>query len=71
MLEYLALWGIPQATVFVFRPILEDLAKAVAKDISKSYVIEACIINERGLTTEARICRATARPSVHSKCKHQ
>jgi len=26
MLEYLALWGIPQATVFVFRPILEDLA---------------------------------------------
>ena len=27
-------------------------------------------IDER-LTTEARICRATARPSVHSKCKHQ
>jgi len=37
-MEWLALWGVGQATWFVFRPILEDLAKDVAKDISKSYV---------------------------------
>ena len=34
-------------------------------------IIEACIFNERGLTAEARIFRATPQQSVHSKCKHQ
>ncbi len=38
MLEWLAIWGVGQATWFVFPPILEDLAKAVAKDSAKSYV---------------------------------
>ena len=38
MLELLAVWGVAQATWFVFRPILEDLAKDVAKDIANSYV---------------------------------
>ena len=38
MLEWLAIWGVAGAAWFVFRPILEELAKDVAKDISKSYV---------------------------------
>lgn len=36
--EWLALWGVAQATVCVFRPILEELAKDVAKDLAKDYV---------------------------------
>ena len=38
MLDWLAVWGVGQATSFVFRPILEDLAEDVAKDAAKSYV---------------------------------
>lgn len=37
-MEWLAIWGVAQAVGFVFRPILEDLAKDVAKDAAKSYV---------------------------------
>ena len=35
MIEWLAVWGVGQ---FIFRPILEELAKDVAKDAAKSYV---------------------------------
>ncbi|MEM8643138.1 MAG: HEAT repeat domain-containing protein [Cyanobacteria bacterium P01_G01_bin.54] len=38
MSELLALWGVGKATWSVFRPILEDLAKDVAKDTATSYV---------------------------------
>lgn len=38
MVEWLAVWGIGKATAVVFRPILEDLAKDVAKNAAKSYV---------------------------------
>ena len=38
MVEWLAVWGVGQATWSVFRPILEDLAQDVAKDAAKSYV---------------------------------
>uniref|UniRef100_UPI0031FDAB26 NACHT domain-containing protein n=1 Tax=Sphaerothrix gracilis TaxID=3151835 RepID=UPI0031FDAB26 len=36
MVEWLAIWGV--AALSVFRPILEDIAKEVAKDAAKSYV---------------------------------
>ena len=32
MFDWLALWGVTQAVGFVFKPILEDLAKDAAKD---------------------------------------
>ncbi|MEH2096507.1 HEAT repeat domain-containing protein [Nostoc sp.] len=35
MLEWLALWGVTQATGLIFKPILEDLAKDAAKDWAK------------------------------------
>ena len=38
MLDWLAIWGVGQATVFVFRPVMEELAKDVANDAAKSYV---------------------------------
>ncbi len=37
-MEWLAVWGIGQATLLFFRPILETVAKDVAKDAAKSYV---------------------------------
>lgn len=36
MVNWLAIWGV--ATLSFFRPILEDIAKEVAKDAAKSYV---------------------------------
>lgn len=38
MVDWLIVWGVGQATWSVFRPILEDLAKAVAQDAAQSYV---------------------------------
>ena len=38
MLDWLAIWGVGQATVFVFRPVMEEFAKDVANDAAKSYV---------------------------------
>lgn len=38
MPDLLVVWGVSQTTCWVFRPILEDLAKDVAKDAAKSYV---------------------------------
>ena len=38
MIEWLALWGF-QATAFVFKPILEDLAKDAAKGVAGDYII--------------------------------
>ncbi len=38
MLDWLVIWGVSQAAVFVFRPVLEELAKDVTKDAAKSYV---------------------------------
>ncbi|MEH2439939.1 HEAT repeat domain-containing protein [Nostoc sp.] len=35
MLEWLAMWGVTQATGLIFKPILEDLAKDAAKDWAK------------------------------------
>ena len=32
MLDWLAIWGVTQAVGFVFKPVLEDLAKDTAKD---------------------------------------
>ncbi len=38
MVDWLVVWGVGQAAFFVFRPVLEDLAKEVAKDAAKNYV---------------------------------
>ncbi len=35
MVEWLAVWGVTQAVGFLFKPILEDLAKDAAKDWAK------------------------------------
>ncbi|MCC5669091.1 HEAT repeat domain-containing protein [Nostoc sp. CHAB 5784] len=35
MLDWLAIWGVTQAAGFIFKPILEDLAKDAAKDWAK------------------------------------
>ncbi|OUL34396.1 hypothetical protein BV372_14020 [Nostoc sp. T09] len=35
MIDWLAIWGVTQATAFIFKPILEDLAKDAAKDWAK------------------------------------
>ena len=34
VIEWLALWGVAEATAFVFKPILEDLAKDAAKGVA-------------------------------------
>ncbi len=60
MLEWLAIWGVAQATWFVFRPILEDLAKDVAKDISKSYV-KSCFANTWSVIHRKQLAVATGR----------
>jgi hypothetical protein len=37
MLDWLALWGVTQAVGFVFKPVLEDLAKSTAKGWVSDY----------------------------------
>ena len=38
VIEWLALWGVAEATAFVFKPILEDLAKDAAKGVAGEYI---------------------------------
>ena len=38
VIEWLASWGVAEATAFVFRPILEDLAKDAAKGVAGDYI---------------------------------
>ncbi len=54
-MEPILLWGIGQATVSIFKPVLEDLAKDLAQDAAKSYVGQAfasvfSVINKKPLT---------------------
>ena len=35
MLDWLALWGVTQAVGFVFKPVLEDLAKDTRKELDR------------------------------------
>ena len=37
MIQWLAAWGVAEATAFVFKPILEDLAKDAAKGVAGDY----------------------------------
>ncbi|MEB3191837.1 MAG: NACHT domain-containing protein, partial [Snowella sp.] len=37
MIDWLVVWGVTQAAGFVFKPILEDLAKETAKDYAKDF----------------------------------
>lgn len=37
MVDWLVIWGVAQAAGFVFKPILEDLAKESAKDYAKDF----------------------------------
>ena len=48
VIEWLALWGVAEATAFVFEPILEDLAKDAAKGMAGEYIKLA-----RGWRTDA------------------
>src|SRR5271157_1030755 len=41
VIEWLAFFGLGRATAFVFKPILEDLAKDAAKGVAGDY-IESC-----------------------------
>src|SRR5208337_1812823 len=38
VIEWLAVWGLGQATAFVFKPILEDLAKDATKGVAGDYI---------------------------------
>jgi len=38
VIEWLAVWGLGQATAFVFKPILEDLARDAAKGVAGDYI---------------------------------
>jgi len=44
MIDWLALWGVTQAVGFVFKPILEYLAKDTAKDYVKDF-FKSCLSN--------------------------
>jgi hypothetical protein len=37
MVDWLVIWGVAQSAGFVFKPILEDLAKESAKDYTKDF----------------------------------
>ncbi len=37
MIDWLMIWGVTQAAGFVFKLILEDLAKESAKDYAKNF----------------------------------
>ena len=52
-LEWLAAWGVAQTTVFVFRPILEDLAKDCARILPR--------------VTSPRVSRVSSRPSTATR----
>lgn len=41
MIEWLAVWGVAQAVGFVFRPIIEDLAKDAAQGVFSDYIKES------------------------------
>ena len=60
MSEWLAICGVAQATWFVFRPILEDLAKDVAKDAAKGYV-QKCFKNVFSVIYREPLTKATGR----------
>jgi hypothetical protein len=36
-MEWMVIWGATQAAGFIFKPILEDLAKESAKDYAKDF----------------------------------
>src|SRR5271166_64979 len=38
VIEWLAVWGLGQATALVFKPVLEDLAKDAAKGVAGEYI---------------------------------
>lgn len=42
MLDWLVVWGVTQAAGFVFKPILEDLAKDATKDWAKD-LLKGCL----------------------------
>ena len=37
MIDWLVIWGVTKGVGFVFKPILEDLAKDAAKDCIKDF----------------------------------
>ncbi len=41
MVDWLVIWGVAQAAGFIFKPILEDLAKESAKDYAKDFFKDA------------------------------
>ena len=56
MVEWLAIWGV--SAVSAFRPILEDIAKNVAKDAAKSYVGK-CFKNVFSVVYKEPLTKAT------------
>ncbi len=44
MVDLLTIWGVTQAVGFVFKPILEDLAKDATKDWAKD-IFKDCLKN--------------------------
>ncbi|MGB3532569.1 MAG: HEAT repeat domain-containing protein [Microcoleaceae cyanobacterium] len=59
-MEWLALWGVNQAVGFVFKPILEELAKDAAKDYVKDF-FKSCLSNILRLPQKEPIQIATGK----------
>jgi hypothetical protein len=60
MVDWLLVWGVSQAVGFLFRPVLEDLAKDVAKDAAKNYV-QRCFGSVFSVLYREPLTKATGR----------
>ncbi|MGZ3387120.1 MAG: HEAT repeat domain-containing protein, partial [Isosphaeraceae bacterium] len=58
VIEWLAFWGVAEATAFVFKPILEDLAKDAAKGVAGDY-IKSCFKSVFSESSAKPLAKAT------------
>ncbi len=58
VIEWLAFWGVAEATAFVFKPILEDLAKDAAKGVAGDY-IKSCFKSVFSALSAEPLAKAT------------
>jgi hypothetical protein len=58
--DWLAIWGVTSAVGFVFKPILEDLAKESAKDYAKDF-FKDCLKKVIRLPEKSRLKKLMAK----------
>ena len=59
-IDLLVVWGVAQAAGFLFKPVLEDLAKDAGKDVVKGYVENGEKSSSTRMTSTPRL-RSTRR----------